>query len=299
MREGAFLYAKCPHFRCFFQGSGEKTPRVSVVALDGLWYNKAYKPHRAGTLDRTEGWLVRHVRRLLLDGLWNARDLGGYAVAGGGRTRFGVFVRSEAPCGLPETTVRALWNYGIRATADLRSRQETSLRPSDLLGTMDCHNCPQGGRAETFSTSEAVDWQKIYIQRTEDNQPWIRQVLELAAAQEGGLLIHCTTGKDRTGMISCFLLSIAGVSREDIAADYCVSEVYLEPVFDAMRRGALPFRPGDDSAYDDSIFHTPASAMLGLQDALTARYGSVVEYLRAAGVSQAVMDAIRAKFVEP
>ena len=241
---------------------------------------------------------MAHVRRLLLDGLWNARDLGGYAVPGGS-TRFGVFVRSEAPCGLPEATVRALWDYGIRAAADLRSRQETSLRPSGLLGTMDCRSCPQGGRAETFSTSEYVDWGKIYLQRTEDNQLWVRQVLELAAAQEGGLLIHCTTGKDRTGMIACFLLAIAGVSREDIAADYAVSEIYLQPVFDAMRRGALPFRPGDDCAYDDSIFHTPASAMLRLQDGLTERYGSVVDYLCAAGVSEAVMDAIRAKFVAP
>lgn len=238
-------------------------------------------------------------RRLPLKGLYNARDLGGYA-ADGGVTRFGVYVRCEAPCGLPEETVHALRDYGIATAVDLRSLAESRLRPSSLQGTLTCVSCPQGGDAETFRTSEFVDWQAIYIRRCEDNRPWVRRLLELAAEGPDGVLFHCTTGKDRTGMAACFLLSIAGVSREDIAADYCVSEVYLQPVFDAMRSGSLPFRPGDGTShYDESIFHTPASAMLGLQDYLTEHYGSVVDYLRSAGVGDDVFEAIRRKFVAP
>ena len=237
-------------------------------------------------------------RRLLLEGLCNARDLGGYATAGGGVTRFGVFVRSEAPCGLPPETVRALRAYGVTMSVDLRSEKESSVRPSSLLEDLRCVSCPQGGRAETFRTSEFVDWEAIYIRRCEDNRPWVRRLLELAAEGTGGTLFHCTTGKDRTGMAACFLLSIAGVSREDIAADNCVSEVYLQPVFDAMRSGALPFRAGEaPSHYDESIFHTPASAMLGLQDYLCREYGSVVDYLRTTGLGDDVLDVIRQKFV--
>ncbi len=41
-----------------------------------------------------------------------------------------------------------------------------------------------------------------------------------------------------------------------------------------------------------------ASAMLTLIDDLTARYGSVVEYLRTIGVTEETMQAIREKFVE-
>ena len=237
------------------------------------------------------------VRRLPLEGLYNARDLGGYAAAGGGVTRFGVFVRCEAPCGLPERTVRALEQYGIRAAVDLRSLEESHLRPSDLREVMICHNCPQGGDAETFNISESVDWQEIYIRRAEDNRQWVRKTMELAAVQEGGLLYHCTTGKDRTGLVACFLLSAAGVSREDIAADYCVSEIYLQPVFAAMRSGALS-GPGDNFQYDETMFHTPASAMLGFLEYLCGRYGSVEAYLHTAGVTDEVLNAIRKKFVE-
>ena len=242
---------------------------------------------------------MHSTRRLPLEGLCNARDLGGYA-ADGGVTRFGVYVRCEAPCGLPAGTVRALQDYGITRSVDLRSCKESLLRPSSLLEAMECISCPQGGDAETFRTSEFVDWEAIYIRRCEDNRPWVRRLVELAAEQTGGVLFHCTTGKDRTGMAACFLLSIAGVSREDIAADYCVSEVYLQPVFDAMRSGSLPFRPGDGpSHYDESIFHTPSSAMLGLQDYLCREYGSVVGYLRTTGLGDNVFRAIREKFVAP
>jgi len=238
---------------------------------------------------------MQYARRLPLKGLHNARDLGGYA-AEGGVTRFGVFVRSEAPCGLTAADAAFLREYGIRAAVDLRGASEIALRPSDLSGQIDCRAFSLAGDAESFVLSEPVRWEKIYLRRAEHNRPWVRAVLEFAAAQESGLLIHCTTGKDRTGMISCFLLAAAGVSREDIAADYCMSEVYLQPVFRAMREGRVAIRRKKPE-FDETIFHTPASAMLGLIDGLTERYGSVAAYLRTTGLTDETLDAIRQKFV--
>jgi len=235
-------------------------------------------------------------RRLPLESLCNARDLGGYATADGGVTRFGVYVRSEAPCCLPASDVDRLRDYGVRLSVDLRGLSEIALRPSCLPPRIESVACPLEGDAESFVLSEPVRWDEIYIRRAENNRPWTKTVLELAARQDGCLLFHCTTGKDRTGLIACFLLAAAGVSREDIAADYCVSEVYLQPVFRDMRRGAVAVRR-EKPDFDETIFHTPASAMLALQDCLTARYGSVVGYLRTAGVGDDTLAAIREKFV--
>lgn len=240
---------------------------------------------------------MKFVRRLPLEGLHNARDLGGYAVPGG-RTRFGVFVRAEAPCALPPATVAELTRYGIQTTVDLRSPAEADLRPSDLRMAMRYCSCPQGGDAESFSTDRPVDWQQIYITRCEDNRSWVRRFLELAAAAQGGMLFHCTTGKDRTGLCACFLLSLAGVDRADIVADYAVSELYLQPVFDAMRGGRL--RPqGEGIGYHETMFHTPPSAMEGLLDYLHWTYGSVRDYLHTTGVTAETLEIITKKFVEP
>lgn len=71
-------------------------------------------------------------RRLVTKGLYNARDLGGFPTRDGGTTRFGVFVRSEAPVGLPAEDIDYLRAYGITASMDFRSRGEMEARPSDL-----------------------------------------------------------------------------------------------------------------------------------------------------------------------
>ena len=72
------------------------------------------------------------IRRLMTRGLYNARDLGGFPTADGNVTRFGVFVRSEAPVGLPRTDIDYLRQYGVTASMDFRSLGELEARPSDL-----------------------------------------------------------------------------------------------------------------------------------------------------------------------
>lgn len=243
------------------------------------------------------GVFMRHTRRLLLDGLYNARDLGGYATPQGGATKFGVFVRSEAPCNLPAATIAKLGEYGITATADLRGEGEQIKRPSDLRDSLPYHPFCLTGEAESFSLSSPICWEEIYIARAEGNRPWAKAFVEFCATCDDGLLIHCTTGKDRTGVVACYLLSVAGVSREDIATDYAVSQIYLEPVFQGMRDGSLAIGRGD-GIFDPTVFITPASAMLRFQDYLIEKYGSVVGYLRSAGVSDETLEQLRQKLTE-
>ena len=263
-------------------------------------------------------------------GLYNARDLGGYPTADGKTTKFGVFVRSEAPCGLPAEDIQYLRDYGVTVSMDFRGTGEVRQRPSDLDGPMTYYHKPlfneaamgkgPGGPGNEGGPGgpppggpggpggKMPGWGEMYKQMAEEARDWAMEVLTIAAEAEGAVLYHCTTGKDRTGLMSCYLLSIAGVSREDIAADYCVSQVYLEPVYAQMRSGALmgpppeaegdPKEQGFQPPMDDSFFQTPASAMLTLIDYLTENYGGVVEYLRHIGIPQSLMDKIREKFTE-
>lgn len=259
-------------------------------------------------------------RRLLLKGLYNARDLGGFPTADGGVTGFGVYVRSEAPCDLPAEDISALKDYGVTTSIDLRGSGEKSSRPSSLKGEMEYIEKPLFNEAAIYDDKDreasrgdgakppmpqkghSQDWGEQYKQMAEEARGWAVDVLDIAANCDGALLYHCTTGKDRTGLFSCYLLSICGVAREDIAADYCVSQVYLEPVYARMRSGKMDLGPAPDGAdvpkMDDSFFKTPAEAMLTLIDYLTEKYGGVVDYLRLIGVSEDTMDKIRKKFID-
>ena len=72
-------------------------------------------------------------KRLPLEGLCNARDLGGFPALGG-YTRFGVYVRSEVPRDLTEKDLAFLRAYGVTTSLDLRGPKESEDTPSRLKG---------------------------------------------------------------------------------------------------------------------------------------------------------------------
>ena len=244
------------------------------------------------------------IRRLPLKGLYNARDLGGYPVAGGKQTAFGRFVRSEAPCELGEEDIQALADYGITMSMDLRSLREQSVRPSSLKDLPHMAYCSMpllreaaipDGQTKTFRP-----WGEEYIDMAEGAREWAVEALTLAAERDGAVLYHCTTGKDRTGLMSCYLLSIAGVARADIIADYMVSEVYLEPVYQRLRSGEIPMgiHPDQKFVVGPDFFHTWPEAMSTLLGHFEEHYGGVVPFLREIGGPEEVCSTIRKKFVE-
>src|SRR5919108_83674 len=59
-------------------------------------------------------------------------------------------------------------------------------------------------------------------------------VRAVAEAPEGGVLVHCFAGKDRTGIVVALALALTGVPRETIAADYALSDSYLQPLYDEL-----------------------------------------------------------------
>lgn len=246
------------------------------------------------------------LRRLATKKLYNARDLGGYPTLDGGVTRFGVFVRSEAPVGLPEEDVSYLLAYGISASMDFRSSGERSARPSDLKTLLPYYEKPLFNEAAMsgghFQKMMKLDWGEQYLAMAEGAKEWAVDVLSIAAENPGTRLYHCTTGKDRTGMLTALLLSIAGVSQDDIIADYCVSQVYMRPVYLELMElmpplydeEGKPLRPTIDSPF----FQTAPENMRTLLDHLNETYGSVEGYIRRCGVSGDTVARIRAKLTE-
>ena len=242
-----------------------------------------------------------YLRRLPIPGLSNCRDLGGFA-CDGGVTRFGVFFRSEAPCGLTQEAVELVKKFGVREVFEFRGEEETLCRPNSLEEALPYRAFRLTGGAETFEKQNLPEgrfaWEKIYIKRAVEHRDWFRDVITACAEAEDGVLFNCTTGKDRTGIITCCLLSAVGVCADDIAADYCVSEVYLQKMFHGMRTGKIRTRR-KPATYEPYVFHTPYRAMLRFIRYLEKNYGSVRGYLLDIGVTEQALDQLREKFVEP
>jgi protein-tyrosine phosphatase len=243
-----------------------------------------------------------HQRDLAWEGLLNVRDLGGHRTEDGGETRYGAIVRADSVRRLTDNGWKALVDYGIRTIIDLRTDAELQADPPGEIPLEIEHISMFDEDPLVFMKVEAVadtapdpatatrDVYLIFLESFKRNVAAV--IRAVARAPEGGVVVHCMGGKDRTGLITAFLLHLAGVSTEEIAADYGVSEERLKPRHEAW------FAEAETEAERERlrrIAQTPPEAIVGVCEELERRYGSVEDYLRAAGVSDEDLSLARAR----
>lgn len=160
-------------------------------------------------------------RVLSWQGLHNARDLGGLP-AGSQVTQFGQFFRAPRPDVLTPKGWRQVAAAGVRTIVDLRNPDE--IAPLPLPPTITRHSRPIEDQSDAdFMASWGPHLNSpVYYQDV--LQRWPDKVCaafaSLIEAPEGGILLHCSAGRDRTGMITAMLLHIVGVSIPAIVEDY-------------------------------------------------------------------------------
>lgn len=175
--------------------------------------------------------------------------------------------------------------HGIRTVVDLRGHDERADDPPAELPVEIVH--------VPFFESTQAEWQELTaeldaaVEAAPDGP-----AATVATAPEGGVLVHCAGGKDRTGLLSAFLLHLAGVDDDEIAADYALSEKRLRPRHEARFAAA---ETEEEVARLRRIARTPPESMAGVFAELEARYGGVEEYLRAAGVTDEELRLVRAR----
>jgi protein tyrosine/serine phosphatase len=114
----------------------------------------------------------------------------------------------------------------------------------------------------------------------------------VAHAPEGGVVIHCVGGKDRTGLLTALLLHVAGVDEATIAKDYALSEERLRERHEAWFEAA---ESEEELQRLRRIAQTPPDSMLGVFAELKQRYGGVEKYLREIGLSDEELELVRAR----
>lgn len=268
---------------------------------------------------------MRDIEWLDLPDQLNARDVGGLPITGGLRTRSGVLMRCETPDLLtPDSVVKLSAVYGVRHVFDLRSLGE-GLELSVWPG-MTRHRLPLlGRRAGAAADAEArgvgdisagqgdvlddaeldlsdIDVHgagRLYLAMAERGRDAFARALQLLTDDDAGpTLVHCTAGKDRTGVLVALLLAVAGVEREAIVADYAASRIHLREMFrriDAV--AAQPrLRPGTPAAA--ALRDAAPESMEAFLDAVGERYGTAAEFFVKAGARAEWLDRWRTRFVE-
>jgi protein-tyrosine phosphatase len=205
----------------------------------------------------------------------NVRDPGGLPLAGGGAVRQRAVVRSDSPHRLTADGLAALRDYGVRRVIDLRATDEAPRQPSVLAGEAMYRLMPFIDEVADPARDlpDLAPLSAVYRASIIGNAPHIAAVVAAVAdAPPGAVLVHCTSGQDRTGMLVALLLRVAGAGDDVIATDYAWSSVCWE-------------RPGQCE---------PAAilAALGRVDEV---HGGVEPYLLAHGVTATQLTSLRAR----
>ncbi len=231
--------------------------------------------------------------------VFNLRDLGGYAAAGGRTVRWRTIYRSaEHQRMSDEEAARAREQLGLRTVIDFRSDGEAN-HPAGLGRLADRpavrYHLPMGNARSKYEARERGEWRPNYVAMLEHQGPlWARATKLLAHEDAYPAVFHCVTGKDRTGVFAALLLDLLGVDHEVIVEDYGESQQHMDLLVERMRaRGTI----GPDEVINPALGVSPP-AMVEMLEALVAQHGDARGYLRGHGVSDEAMDRIAELLLE-
>ena len=196
-------------------------------------------------------------------------------------------LRSAALDNLTPAGQDALRDLGVRLVIDLRAEGERS--------TVE-HGFPVAHHP-VFENSAPVtgSLEDVYDTLLLTRGAALTGAVAAIADAAGPVLVHCAVGKDRTGLVIALALLAAGVSHNDVVADYALSgEVVRERRHEAVTAD-LGMLDLDDSVHAQSVrlhLDSPAEA---LNHALLTleKLGGAQSYLRENGLSDGQLAALR------
>lgn len=244
--------------------------------------------------------LVQSTRVIKLEGAHNFRDIGGYETKDGRAVKWGQIYRSDKLSNLTDNDYTALSERHIQQVIDFRSDGERLTAQTDWRGedvpkiqelsiggnTADWSNrlAEQLGSGDFTGADIRATFLDMYRTIPLDNTEQYRDMFDLLVETTNlPVVIHCTSGKDRTGIGVALILSALGVPRHTIIADFLLTNEVIDleraaPIVAAQfsRNRDEPLDPEDlkpllgvELSYIEAYFTT-----------IEEQYGSVDHYLR-------------------
>lgn len=256
-------------------------------------------------------------RRVLdLEGGVNFRDLGGYRTENGQMVKWNTVYRSGSPADLTQADKAELSRLGIRTFCDFRSTEEREKEPNPYvaensnveywtrdyaMSAGDLMRVLGGPEASAENSRKAMTG--LYRTIAQDHAQSYAQMFRYLAEGRTPLAFNCSAGKDRAGTGAALLLTLLGVPRESVIADYALSDDvvdYRAQMQKAAEKNTsyaalsqLPWETVAPLVKSDPIYIKSAFA------ALEEEYGSVDAFIeRELGVTQAMKRAIIANLTE-
>jgi protein-tyrosine phosphatase len=136
--------------------------------------------------------------------------------------------------------------------------------------------------------------QEVYETVLTRHQGDLGRIVRAVASADGPVVVHCTAGKDRTGLVVALVLTVLELDRDIILADYSATAANLSGEWtERMLRKMRRFRVPMTDNLLEVLSGSPVAALSGAFEWLDREHGGALAYLREAGVDDAVREQLR------
>ena len=234
------------------------------------------------------------------EGVHNFRELGPYPIADGGHIRPGMIYRAGALELMTEAD--AAWlgdDIHVKTILDLRHPEERTTASAHALHerVLPLSIFPEGQTQESLIAELNGLYgmgpsPKRYLHYLEVGGERMAEAFRLFARESAyPVLIHCTAGKDRTGVLVGMIMDVLGASHADIAAEYGLSDASIDRLIDYLRSTGRALQGSE--AEIRARLSTPPERMAGFIDLLREEHGGAEAFFLAKGVTAAEIAAVR------
>ena len=250
----------------------------------------------------------------------NLRDVGGYKTRDGATVARGLAYRSDTFNPMTAEDIKKLERLALKNDYDLRSTSEVKAKPDEIPPGVHYHllNVLADAKSAAPAELEALmhepkkasvvlgggkiealfkEAYREFIFLPSAKQPYRTLSLSLANKQMAPGVFHCTTGKDRTGWAAAALLTLLGVPKETVMADYMRTNEYTLPQFQRAIDGFAA--GGGDRSIALAIFGVKPEYLEASFDEMQKQYGTIERYFsEALGIEAAGQKVLRDLFLE-
>ncbi len=238
-------------------------------------------------------------------GLINFRDMGGHVTVDGSVMRAGLIYRSGRLDHLDQAhALRLVEKLGVRTVVDLRTDAER-----DKAGQSELSQWQQGlrqfhipyfsalrprplGAVATDESWQPPELARRYVASTlQQGRYRLAELVQLLADPAlGPTVVHCWSGKDRTGLVAAIIQSLVGVGDETVVRDFAATGEWFAR--------HLPDHPELQAAPSVAAYRPAPEAMRLTLLGLRTQFGSLEQMLLESGALPGDIDRLRKRLLE-